>query len=100
MGIASIIGALAGYHGGWVDTVLMMVVDLLLAFPSLILGVAVAGIMGPNSINSMLAVSIMWWAGHVRVIRGMVLSARQREDVEAARSRARQRTDQAWVKYL
>ena len=86
MGIASIVGALAGYYGGWVDTALMLVVDLLLAFPSLILGVAVAGILGPSLINLMLAVSIVWWAGHARVIRGMVLSARQREYVEAARS--------------
>lgn len=86
MGIASIVGALAGYYGGWIDTGLMMVVDLLLAFPSLILGVAVAGILGPSLINVMIAVSVVWWASHARVIRGMFLSARRREYVEAARS--------------
>ena len=78
MGIASIVGALAGYYGGWIDTGLMMVVDLLLAFPSLILGVAVAGILGPSLINVMIAVSVVWWASHARVIRGMFLSARRR----------------------
>ena len=86
MGIASIVGALAGYYGAWIDTGLMTVVDLLLAFPSLILGIAVAGILGPSLINVMIAVSVVWWASHARVIRGMVLSARRRDYVEAARS--------------
>jgi peptide/nickel transport system permease protein len=86
MVIATIVGFLAGYYGGWIDTGLMMVVDLLLAFPSLILGVAVAGILGPSLINVMIAVSVVWWASHARVIRGMVLSARSREYVEAARA--------------
>ena len=86
MVIASVVGSLAGYYGGWIDTGLMTLVDLLLAFPSLILGVAVAGILGPSLINVMIAVSVVWWASHARVIRGMVLSARQREYVEAAKA--------------
>ncbi len=86
MSIALVVGAVAGYYGGWLDTILMGWVDLLLAFPSLILGVAVAGILGPSLINVMIAVSVVWWAGHARVIRGMVLSARQREYVVAARA--------------
>ena len=86
MTIASLVGSLSGYYGGWLDTALMMVVDLLLAFPSLILGIAVAGVLGPSLINVMIAVSVVWWASHARVIRGMVLSARQREYVTAARA--------------
>ena len=86
MTMASIVGALSGYYGGWLDTGLMMVVDLLLSFPSLILGVAVSGILGPSLINVMIAVSVVWWASHARVIRGMVLSARHREYVVAARA--------------
>ena len=86
MTIASLVGSLSGYYGGWLDTALMMVVDLLLAFPSLILGVAVAGVLGPSLINVMIAVSVVWWASHARVIRGMVLSAKQREYVTAARA--------------
>ncbi len=86
MVIASVVGSLAGYYGGWLDTGLMTVVDLMLAFPSLILGVAVAGILGPSLINVMIAVSVVWWASHARVIRGMVLSARNKEYVEGARA--------------
>jgi peptide/nickel transport system permease protein len=86
MVIATLVGSLAGYYGGWIDTGLMMIVDLLLALPSLILGIAVAGILGPSLINVMIAVSVVWWASHARVIRGMVLSARSREYVEAARA--------------
>ena len=86
MSIALVVGSVSGYYGGWLDTILMGWVDLLLAFPSLILGVAVAGILGPSLINVMIAVSVVWWAGHARVIRGMVLSARQREYVVAARA--------------
>ncbi len=86
MTLASIVGSLSGYYGGWLDTGLMMVVDLMLAFPSLILGVAVAGILGPSLINVMIAVSVVWWASHARVIRGMVLSARNKEYVEGARA--------------
>ena len=86
MTMASIVGGLSGYYGGWLDTGLMLVVDLLLSFPSLILGVAVAGILGPSLINVMIAVSIVWWASHARVIRGMVLSARHREYAVAAKA--------------
>ena len=86
MSIAMTVGAVAGFYGGKIDTWLMAVVDLLLAFPSLVLGVAVAGILGPSLINVMIAVSVVWWAGYARVIRGMVLSARQRDYVEAARA--------------
>ena len=84
--VALVVGSLSGYYGGWIDIGLMLLVDLLLAFPSLILGVAVAGILGPSLINVMIAVSVVWWASHARVIRGMVLAARQREYVLAARA--------------
>ena len=86
MAIALFVGTLSGYYGGWIDSGLMTIVDLLLAFPSLILGVAVAGILGPSLINVMIAVSVVWWASHARVIRGMVLAAREREYVEAAKA--------------
>ena len=86
MSIALVVGGVSGYYGGWLDTALMGLVDLLLAFPSLILGIAVAGILGPSLMNVMIAVASVWWAGYARVIRGMVLSARRREYVEAARA--------------
>ncbi|MXY46949.1 MAG: ABC transporter permease subunit [Chloroflexi bacterium] len=86
MTIALTVGILSGYHGGWADTVLMGVVDLLLAFPSLILALAVAGALGPGLFNVLLAAGAVWWVGHARIIRGITLGARQMEYVTAARA--------------
>jgi len=86
MAIAFTVGTLAGYYGGWLDSLLMGLVDLLLAFPGLILAVAIAGTLGPSLMNVMIAMAAVWWAGYARLIRGMVLSTRQREFVEAARA--------------
>ncbi len=86
MAIALVVGTLSGYYGGWLDTLLMGLVDLLLAFPSLILAVAIAGTLGPSLMNVMIAMAAVWWASYARLIRGMVLSVRQREFVEAARA--------------
>ena len=84
--IALTVGTLSGYYGGWLDTLLMSLVDLLLAFPGLILAVAIAGTLGPSLINVMIAMTAVWWAGYARLVRGMVLSIRHREFVEAARA--------------
>ena len=86
MTIALVVGVVSGYHGGWTDTALMGVVDLLLAFPSLILALAVAGALGPGLFNVLLAVGAVWWVGHARIIRGITLGARQMEYVTAARA--------------
>src|SRR5918999_415540 len=84
--IALAVGALSGYYGGWLDTFFIGLVDLLLAFPGLILAVAIAGTLGPSLINVMMALAAVWWAGYARLIRGMVLAVRQREFVEAAKA--------------
>ena len=86
MTIALTVGLLSGYHGGWPDTALMGVVDLLLAFPSLILALAVAGALGPGLFNVLLAAGAVWWVGHARIIRGITLGARKMEYVTAARA--------------
>ena len=86
MTIALTVGIVSGYHGGWTDTALMGVVDLLLAFPSLILALAVAGALGPGLFNVLLAAGAVWWVGHSRIIRGITLGARQSEYVTAARA--------------
>ena len=86
MAIALTVGILSGYHGGWTDTALMGVVDLLLAFPSLILALAVAGALGPGLLNVLLAAGAVWWVGHARIIRGVTLATRQQEYVTAARA--------------
>lgn len=84
LAIAFVVGMLAGYCGGWVDHVLMRLVDLVLAFPGLLLAVAVAGTLGPGLLNVTLALALVWWAGYARLIRGLVLEVRRREYVEAA----------------
>ena len=86
MTIALTVGILSGYHGGWPDTALMGVVDLLLAFPSLILAIAVAGALWPGLFNVLLAAGAVWWVGHARIIRGVTLGTRQMEYVTAARA--------------
>jgi peptide/nickel transport system permease protein len=86
LAIASLVGMLAGYLGGWVDNLLMRLVDLLLAFPGLLLAVAVAGVLGPGLANVTLALAAVWWAGYARLIRGLVQQVACREYVEAARA--------------
>lgn len=80
------LGTLAGYCGGWVDNAIMRVVDVLLAFPGLILALVIAGTLGPGLLNVMLALSLVWWVGYARVIRGMVLAVKEKEFVLAARA--------------
>jgi peptide/nickel transport system permease protein len=77
-------GALAGYLGGWVDEVTMRVVDMVLAFPSLILAMAIAAALGSSIVNSMLALLVVWWPPYARLARGQVLALRARDFVSAA----------------
>lgn len=80
------LGALAGYMGGWVDNLIMRLTDLFLAFPSLLLAVAIVAALGPSLTNAMLAITISWWPWYTRLVRGVTLSLRERYFVEAARS--------------
>ncbi|AWN23960.1 D,D-dipeptide ABC transporter permease [Deinococcus irradiatisoli] len=82
----SIIGLLAGLLGGWWDEVLMRVTDIFLAFPSLILAMAISAALGPNLTNVMIAVALVSWPTYARLIRAQVLALREREFVEAARA--------------
>jgi len=77
-------GALAGYLGGWVDEVTMRIVDMVLAFPSLILAMAIAAALGSSIVNSMLALLCVWWPPYARLARGQVLALRARDFVSAA----------------
>ncbi|MEW5920399.1 MAG: nickel transporter permease [Bacillota bacterium] len=79
-------GTLAGYCGGQVDNILMRIVDVLLAFPGLVLALVIAGILGPGLLNVMLAVAAVRWVGYARVIRVTVLSVKEKEFVSAARA--------------
>lgn len=84
IGIA--LGLLAGYRGGFVDEVIMRIVDVMLAFPALILALAIVAAFGPSLQNIMLAVAAVWWPSYVRLVRGDVLAAREQGYVEAARA--------------
>ncbi len=84
LGIA--MGTIAGYLGGIIDGTIMRVVDVLLAFPNIILALVIAGILGPSLTNVMIALSAIWWVGYARIIRGSVLSVKEKEFVEAARA--------------
>lgn len=81
-----ILGAVAGYRGGLVDEVIMRFVDILLAFPNIILALAIAGILGPSLYSIMFALAVVSWTSYARVVRGTVLSVKEKEFVEAARS--------------
>jgi len=84
--VGTLVGLAAGYVGGWVDEILMRVTDVILAFPALILAMAVAGALGPSLNNAMIAIAVVAWPVYARLVRGQVLLLREREYVEAARS--------------
>ncbi len=80
------IGAIAAYRGGWVDEVIMRITDMFLAFPSLVLAMALAAALGPGLIHAMEAMLITWWPWYTRLIRGQVLAIKTNTYVEAARA--------------
>lgn len=83
--IGLLVGAASGYAGGWVDSMLMRIVDLLLAFPALILALALAGTLGEGYTSLLIAMIATLWARYARLIRGAVLAERSRAYVEASR---------------
>src|SRR5438094_6322592 len=80
------IGLVAGYAAGLVDESLMRLTEVFLAFPPLILAMAIAGALGPSLTNAIIAIAAVTWAVYARLARGQILSLRRREFVEAARS--------------
>jgi peptide/nickel transport system permease protein len=85
-GLAAVVGAVAGYFGGWVDRVLMWIVDLLLVIPSfLIIAIISGNLQGASWLILVLLIAVFAWMITARIIRGMTLSLREREFVQAAR---------------
>jgi peptide/nickel transport system permease protein len=84
--IGIFIGALAGYIGGGWDEALMRLTDVFLAFPTVILAMAVAAALGPSVINAIVTIAVVGWPNYARVTRGLVLSLKRSEYVEAARA--------------
>lgn len=84
--VGTLIGLISGYAGGWIDELLMRVTDIFLAFPVLVLAIAIAAILGPSLSHTMLALTVLWWPWYARLIRGQVLALREREYIEAAKA--------------
>jgi len=84
--IAIILGSLAGYYGGRVDSIIMRTVDVVMAFPTLVIILYMVSVLGPGIFNTMLAIAIVGWTGPTRLIRGQILSIREMEYISAARS--------------
>jgi peptide/nickel transport system permease protein len=86
MSVGTLVGVLAGYIGGLLDTVLMGAMDVMLAFPSIILAIAITTILGPSITNVMIAVGIVYIPQYARLARSSVLALRETEYIEAARA--------------
>ncbi len=82
----STIGGLAGYYGGWIDQILMRVVDVVVAFPFIILVIAIVAVLGPGIFNLYLAISLVGWVAFARLIRGEVLVVKNLDYINAARA--------------
>ncbi len=84
--LGTVLGLLAGFYGGWVDDLIMRIVEILFAFPFLLFVIAVVAVFGPGIQNLYLAVALIGWAGVSRIVRGQVLSLRERDFVASARA--------------
>lgn len=82
--VGTTLGLLAGYFGGWVEVVIMRLTDISLAIPPLVMALAVAAVLSPDLINSMLAIAALWWTWHTRLIYSITRQLRTQEFVEAA----------------
>jgi len=79
-------GSIAGYFGGWVDEVIMRVTDIFLAFPGLVLAVAVAAALGPGLLNAIFAIAVVWWPVYTRLARGETLTVKEQQYITAAKA--------------
>ncbi|MCC6180065.1 MAG: ABC transporter permease [Chloroflexi bacterium] len=80
------LGLMAGYWRGWVDELVMRLVDIQLAFPLVVLVIAIVAVLGPNFVNLVIVLGVAGWAPFARLVRGTVLSIREKEFVESARA--------------
>ena len=80
-----ILGLLAGYFGGWTETIIMRFTDVMLALPPLAMALAITAVLSPNLINAMIAITLLWWTWHTRLIYRIVKGQMNEDYVEAAR---------------
>lgn len=86
LGIGVPLGALAGYYGGWFDSIVQGLVDLTWAFPTILAALAIMFILGTGLHSVMIAVGVVYWAGYARITRGQFLALREEEYVQAAQA--------------
>src|SRR5438034_2935616 len=84
--VGTLLGAIAGYFGGLLDDLISRVIDTLMAFPGLLLAIALVAVLGPSLGNVLFALTIIGWVGYARLVRGQVLRAREFDYVQAARA--------------
>jgi ABC-type dipeptide/oligopeptide/nickel transport system permease subunit len=84
--IGTLLGAVAGYAGGWTDTIIMRFMDILLAFPSLLLAIAIVAVLGPGLVNALIAIAIVNIPVYARLFRASVLAVKESEYVTASRA--------------
>ena len=84
--LGSVIGAIAGYFGGWIDEVLMRITDILLAFPGILLAIAIMAILGPSLNNVIIALCIVGWKSYARLVRGEILKEKEKEYIQATKA--------------
>ncbi|MBH0173649.1 ABC transporter permease [Fictibacillus sp. 23RED33] len=84
-GIGVVLGLLSGYFGGWVDAVIMRIADIQLSFPTILLAILIAGVLGPSVTNVIITLSITRWVTFARVVRSATLTAKNKDFVDSAR---------------
>jgi peptide/nickel transport system permease protein len=84
--VGMLLGSIAGYFGGRVDDLISRVVDVLMAFPGILLAIALVAVLGPSLTNVVLALAVIGWVGYARLVRGQALRARELDFVQAARA--------------
>ena len=82
--VGTILGLVAGYRGGWVDNVLILLMDIIFAFPAILLAIAIITFRGNNLLNAMIAIAVVFMPAFMRIVRGATLSVRHTQYVEAA----------------
>ncbi len=84
LAIGLVVGSIAGFAGGWLDNLLMRITDVFLAFPQLILAMAIVAALGQGMVNAMVGISLAWWSQYARIVRSGIASVKEREYVTAA----------------
>ncbi len=84
--VGTVVGATAGFLGGPVEELFMRITDVFMAFPTIILAMAIAAALGPNVSNAVVAMVVVWWPNYARIVRSLVLTVKENEYVTASRA--------------